>query len=87
MNHMSAPAESTATPSNKELTSKAADSAMDLRDAIYALRVIVDGTWDSNADMARNAIDWISKKMDEECDALHDSLDALEAAYRKEGVQ
>jgi hypothetical protein len=30
-------------------------------------------------DTARNAIDWISRKMDEECDAQHEAFDALMA--------
>jgi hypothetical protein len=69
-----------ATPGNRELLNKAEDFASHLRDAIYAVRMIVTRDWGSGhtADTARNALDWISKKMDEECDALHDVLEELD---------
>jgi hypothetical protein len=60
--------------------SKALDSAIHLRDAVYALRLIVANTWEGrySADTARDAIDWLFKKMEEECDALHDVLEDTE---------
>lgn len=60
---------------------KAYDSFINLRDAVYALRLIVGQPWGDSysADTARNAIDWISKKMDEECDVQDEAFDALMA--------
>jgi hypothetical protein len=68
-----------ATLTDRKLIRNAWDSATNLRDAIYALRLIVTRTWDTplEADGARNAIDWISQKMDEESDAMHSAFEDL----------
>jgi hypothetical protein len=80
MNAIPKKPESAPAPTSEEMLNNAQESATNLRDAIYALRLIVSQPWGSgcSADMARNAIDWISKKMDEECDALHDVLEDTE---------
>jgi hypothetical protein len=81
MNAISKKPESAAAPTSEELLEKAHDSFINLRDAVYAIRLIVGQPWGSgySADTARNAIDWISKKMDEECDVQDEAFDALMA--------
>ena len=81
MNAINKQPEIPATATVRELLNNVQESTTNLRDAVYALRLIVSQPWNSgcSADMARNAIDWISKKMDEECDAQEEAFDTLMA--------
>jgi hypothetical protein len=68
-------------PTVSALLNRASESSTNLMDPILAVRLIVSQRWDSGyaADTARNALDWISKKMEEECDLQRDALDSLMA--------
>lgn len=70
---------STPTHTNKEALAAANDSATRLRDAISATWLIVRDCWHGagTADKARNALDWITGQMDDECDALDEALEKL----------
>ena len=54
------------------------NKACNLRDAVYAIQIMVQHPWDGvEADRARNALQWITNKMEDDADELNDQLDDL----------